>query len=167
MSKGEPKVPGALHKGLKKISDRTEKTLDNLPQVCYTIITGEANPTNAERVDTMTKMTYVAALTYVLENVTDLPADVAEKLTALKAQTEKRNSAERKPTKAQVANEALKATVLSVLTSEPATVTELMARSADLSALSNQKVSALVNALVDENKATKTVDKRKSYFALA
>lgn len=115
----------------------------------------------------MTKMTYVAALTYVLENVTDLPADVAEKLTALKTQTEKRNSAERKPTKAQVANEALKATVLTVLTSEPATVTELMARSADLSALSNQKVSALVNALVDENKATKTVDKRKSYFALA
>ena len=115
----------------------------------------------------MTKMTYVAALTYVLENVTDLPEDVAEKLTALKAQTEKRNSAERKPTKAQVANEALKATVLTVLTSEPATVTELMARSADLSALSNQKVSALVNALVDENKATKTVDKRKSYFALA
>lgn len=115
----------------------------------------------------MTKMTYVAALNYVLENVTDLPEDVAEKLTALKAQTEKRNSAERKPTKAQVANEALKATVLTVLTSEPTTVTELMARSADLSALSNQKVSALVNALVDEGKATKTVDKRKSYFALA
>lgn len=115
----------------------------------------------------MTKMTYVAALTYVLENVTDLPEDVAEKLTALKAQTEKRNSAERKPTKAQVANEALKATVLTVLTAEPATVTELMARNADLGALSNQKVSALVNALVDEGKATKTVDKRKSYFALA
>lgn len=124
----------------------------------------------------MTKMTYVDALTNALSlleaNVGngfddfDVSATI-EKLTALKAQTEKRNSAERKPTKAQVANEALKATVLTVLTSEPATVTELMARSADLSALSNQKVSALVNALVDEGKATKTVDKRKSYFALA
>lgn len=115
----------------------------------------------------MTKMTYVAALTYVLENVTDLPAEVADKLTALKAQTEKRNTAERKPTKAQVANEALKATVLTALDSEPVTITELMARNADLGALSNQKVSALVNALVDEGKVTKTVEKRKSYFALA
>ena len=115
----------------------------------------------------MTKMTYVAALNYVLTNCADLPADVAEKLTALKEQTEKRNSAERKPTKAQVANEGLKAVVLSVLTAEPATVTELMARSADLAALSNQKVSALVNALCDEGKAVKTVEKRKSYFALA
>lgn len=115
----------------------------------------------------MTKMTYVAALNYVLTNCTDLPEDVAEKLTALKAQTEKRNSAERKPTKAQVANEALKAKVLTVLTADPATVTDLMARDADLGALSNQKVSALVNALVDDGKATKTVEKRKSYFALA
>ena len=115
----------------------------------------------------MTKMTYVAALNYVLTNCTDLPADVAEKLTALKAQTEKRNTAERKPTKAQLANEGLKAKVEAVLTSDPATVTELMARDADLSALSNQKVSALVNALVDEGRAVKSVDKRKSYFARA
>jgi DNA-binding transcriptional regulator GbsR (MarR family) len=53
------------------------------------------------------------------------------------------------------------------LDSEPVTITELMARNADLGALSNQKVSALVNALVDEGKVTKTVEKRKSYFALA
>lgn len=115
----------------------------------------------------MEKMTYVAALTYVLENVTDLPEAVADKLTALKAQTEKRNAADRKPTKAQMANEVLKGKVLEVLTAEPATVTDLMGRDAELGALSNQKVSALVNALVDEGKAVKTVEKRKSYFARA
>ena len=163
----------------------------------------------------MEKMTYVAALNYVLENVTDLPEAVADKLTALKAQTEKRNaadrkptkaqmanevlkgkvlevltadpamtevvekltalrdqtekrnSAERKPTKAQLANEGLKAKVAEVLTADPATVTEIMARDAELATLSNQKVSALVNALVDEGKAVKTVEKRKSYFARA
>ena len=115
----------------------------------------------------MTKMTYVAALSYVLENVTDLPAEVAEKLTALKAQTEKRNTADRKPTKVQVANEALKAKVLEVLTAEPATVTELMARDADLGALSNQKVSALVNALVADGKAVKTPVKRVNKFSRA
>lgn len=115
----------------------------------------------------MTKMTYVAALSFVLENCPDLPTEVAEKLTALKAQTEKRNTADRKPTKAQLANETLKAKVAEVLTAEPATVTELMARDAELAALSNQKVSALVNALVDEGRAVKSVDKRKSYFARA
>lgn len=115
----------------------------------------------------MTKMTYVAALNYVLTNVADLPEDVTEKLTALRDQTEKRNTADRKPTKAQVANEALKARVLEVLTADPATVTEIMARDAELGALSNQKVSALVNALVDEGRAVKSVEKRKSYFARA
>lgn len=115
----------------------------------------------------MEKMTYVAALNYVLENVTDLPEAVADKLTALKVQTEKRNAADRKPTKAQIANEVLKGKVLEVLTAEPATVTDLMGRDAELGALSNQKVSALVNALVDEGKAVKTVEKRKSYFARA
>lgn len=115
----------------------------------------------------MTKMTYVAALNFVLSTVTDLPADVAEKLTALRDQTEKRNSADRKPTKAQLANEGLKAKVMAVLTADPVTVTELMARDAELAALSNQKVSALVNALVAEGKALKVPDGRKSTFCRA
>lgn len=116
---------------------------------------------------TNSKMTYVAALSYVLTNCTDLPTEVAEKLTALKEQTEKRNSAERKPTKAQVANEELKGVVLSVLSTEPATVSELMTKDARLAALSNQKVSALVNALVREGAAVKVADKRVNRFALA
>lgn len=113
----------------------------------------------------MKTMTYVEALNVALS--ADLPEEVKAKLTALRDQTAKRNSAERKPTKAQVANEALKAEVLKVLTTDPATVTEIIGKSDALSGLSNQKVSALVNALVDEGKAVKTVDKRKSYFALA
>ena len=114
-----------------------------------------------------TKMTYVSALSYVLENVTDLPAEVAEKLTALKAQTEKRNSAERKPTKAQVLNEQLKAQVLEVLTDEPATVTEIMGKAPALSELSNQKVSALVHGLVADGKAQVVVVKRLNKFVRA
>ena len=117
----------------------------------------------------MTKMTYVVALNTAIAALTADPAmtEVVEKLTALRDQTEKRNSAERKPTKAQLANEGLKAKVAEVLTADPATVTEIMARDAELATLSNQKVSALVNALVDEGKAVKTVEKRKSYFARA
>ena len=107
------------------------------------------------------KMTYVDALNIAL--TADLPEEVKEKLTALRDQTAKRNSTEnRKPTKAQVANEGLKAVVLNALTADPCTVSELM-----MSALSNQKVSALVNALVREGAAVKVPDKRVNRFAKA
>ena len=42
-----------------------------------------------------------------------------------------------------------------------------MTRDPDLAALSNQKVSALVNGLVDDHRAVKGTDKRKSVFSLA
>ena len=117
----------------------------------------------------MTKMTYVAALNTAIAALTADPAmtEVVAKLTTLRDQTEKRNTADRKPTKAQLANEALKAKVVEVLNADPATVTDLMGRDAELGALSNQKVSALVNALVDEGRAVKTVEKRKAYFTRA
>ena len=111
----------------------------------------------------MEKMTYVTALNFAIANLTD--AAVVEKLTALRDQQIKRNSSERKPTKVQIENERLKGFVFEALGDKPQTVTEIMATSAELSDLSNQKVSALVNALVDEGKAVKTVEKRKSYFA--
>ena len=115
----------------------------------------------------MKNITYVEALNIALTAVAD-NAEVTEKLTALRDQIAKRNSTEnRKPTKAQQANEALKGVVLTGLTMEPKTVTEVMATSPDLSTLSNQKVSALLNALVRDGKATKVVEKRVSKFALA
>ena len=113
------------------------------------------------------KVTYTSALSYVLTNC-ELPAEISAKLETLLEQTAKRNSAEnRKPTKAQLANEELKAVVAGVLTSTPSTVSEIMTRDARLAALSNQKVSALVNALVEDGKATKGTDKRKSVFSKA
>lgn len=113
----------------------------------------------------MKTMTYVDALNIAL--TADLPEEVKDKLIALRDQTAKRNSADRKPTKAQIANEGLKAVVLSVLTSEPATVSDIMTRSDELTTLSNQKVSALVNALVKDGKVLKIPDGRKSTFCLA
>lgn len=113
------------------------------------------------------KTTYITALDYALNHLTDAPAEIMEKLAKLREQTEKRNSADRKPTKAQLANEALKDKVYAVLTTTPCTVSELMTRDPDLAALSNQKVSALVNALCDDGRAVKGTDKRKSVFSLA
>ena len=117
----------------------------------------------------MEKLTYVVALNTA---ISALSADesmtaVVEKLTALRDAQVKRNSAERKPTKAQLANEELKAVVLGVLTDEPASVTEIMGKADRLSDLSNQKVSSLVHALVDEGKARIEVVKRVNKFARA
>ncbi len=113
----------------------------------------------------MKTITYIDALNTAL--TADLPDEIKDKLTALRDQIAKRNSAERKPTKAQKANEELKVIVFECLGADPQTVTEIMGQDERLSVLSNQKVSALVNALVDEGKAVKTVEKRKSYFAKA
>lgn len=78
-----------------------------------------------------------------------------------------KKASNKKATATQEANEVLKSIILNTLTSEPVTVSELMKKSDDLSELSNQKVSALLRALVLDEKVVKTVDKKKSFFALA
>ena len=127
----------------------------------------------------MTNMTYVIALNEALSLIgdalcstidsTDAPYwdEVVEKLTALRDQQIKRNSADRKPTAKQIANADLAQHVVEVLRNapDPLTVTEIMSRDAELSALSNQKVSALIRCLGAQ--VIKTVDKRVSKFSLA
>lgn len=117
----------------------------------------------------MEKLTYVVALNTA---ISALSADesmtaVVEKLTALRDAQVKRNSAERKPTKTQVANLELAEAVRQVLTvsADPLTVTEIMARSEALSPLSNQKVSAVIRSMGAE--VVKITDKRVSKFRLA
>lgn len=74
----------------------------------------------------------------------------------------------KKATKTQEQNVGIKATILEVLaTIGRGTVTEIQNGNVELSALSNQKVSALVRQLVEAGKVVKTVDKKKSIFSLA
>ena len=73
----------------------------------------------------------------------------------------------KKPTKTQEENEVLKGVILNTLTNEGVTVTELQGKADELSVLSNQRVSALLRQMVADGKVVKTVDKKKSYFALA
>ena len=71
----------------------------------------------------------------------------------------------RKPTKTQVANEALKERIVAVLTEadEPMTVTAIL--NTDVEAFVNApKVTALVTALVKEGKVVRETDKKKVYF---
>ena len=81
----------------------------------------------------------------------------------------KKNSAEKKPTAQQVANEGLKSTIIEVLTDNGGlmTVTDVQKSCEELSALSNQRVSALLRQLKDDGKVERVEDKRKAYFKAA
>lgn len=78
----------------------------------------------------------------------------------------KKNSAEKKPTAQQVANEGIKQIILQVLTDNGGlmTVTDVQKSCAELSELSNQKLSALLRQMKDDGFVEKVEDKRKSYF---
>lgn len=115
----------------------------------------------------MTKVTYVSALEVVLngEPMTD---EVREKLEALKASIAKKNTAERKPTATQTANEGFKVAILNGLESGKAyTITDIIKSVEAVSELSNQRVSAIVRQLVESGSLVREEVKRKAYFSLA
>ena len=78
-----------------------------------------------------------------------------------------KKSANKRPSKTAEANAELATVIEGVLTSEGATVSEIMAKSDALAGLSNQKVSAVLRLMVADGKVVKTTDKKKSLFALA
>ena len=94
-------------------------------------------------------------------------SDFAERELTLLANKSKKAS--EKPTKTQQENIEFMAVILEALASceEAVTITELQTKNDTLSELSNQRVSALMKKLVDDNKVVKIISKRRSYFALA
>jgi len=78
---------------------------------------------------------------------------------------EKKNSGEKKPTATQVANEALKVAIYEGMQDNRLyTVTEVIKEIPAVAGLTNQKVSPLMNQMVESGLLTKTVEKRRSYF---
>ena len=79
----------------------------------------------------------------------------------------KKNSAEKKPTAQQTANESVKNAIVEQMEENRLyTVTEIIKEIPECAELSNQKVSALMRLLKDECRVIKTEDKRKSYFSV-
>lgn len=80
----------------------------------------------------------------------------------------RKNSADKKPTAAQVANEGIKQAILDGMEDNRLyTVTEIQKEIPACSDLSNQRVSALLRQLKDDNLVIRTEDKRKAYFSKA
>ena len=121
-----------------------------------------------KEVDTMTntpKMTQRAALTYAIENLSDAPADVLDKLNAMLVALDKKNSAERKPTAKQTENAGIKSQILAGMEPDVQYTAADVAKSYE--GLTVQRVSALLTQLVNDGALVKTVDKRKSFYSLA
>ena len=123
----------------------------------------------------MEKMTYVNALENALSLLNanvgngfdefDVRATI-EKLTALKATTEKRNSARGgngKPTKKQTENNAVKIAIKEILTDhDPMKCGDI----ANLVSISGQKCSALLSQMVGAGEVHKETTKHGSLFSI-
>lgn len=114
------------------------------------------------------KMTQKNAIAYVLENY-DVPEDVKERLVSIHTALEKKSSHKsNKPTKTQIANEALKAIIVDNMEENRLyTVSELCEVIPFDEPISSQKMSALVRQLKESGKVVRTEEKRKAYFSLA
>ena len=74
----------------------------------------------------------------------------------------------KKQTKTQEANEKIKALIVNTLNgNDPMTVTELLGTGVFEAGTSNQKISALLRQLVNDEVVVKTIDKKVSRFAVA
>ena len=110
------------------------------------------------------------AINAVIENsytTVDFSTDeIVEKLEKILAQTEKKNSGERKQTDKQKKNGELGQVILEWLKTqtEGKTVTDMMKEIPELAELSNEKVSSIVKPLKDDGLIQKKIEKGRSYF---
>ena len=81
-----------------------------------------------------------------------------------------RKSSKSTQTKTQIENENIKGAIVNALTeiAKPVTITEMQELNPEMANYSNQKLSALLKQLVEnDKKVVKTIDKKKSYFTIA
>ena len=109
----------------------------------------------------------------MFEEIKALPGLTKEQVEFLEKRieiTKKKNASgsgeNAKPTKTQLENEGIKDTIVSVLTTTPTTITDLIKSSADLAGYTNQKVSALLTQLLKERRVVRTEVKGKAHYAL-
>ena len=77
----------------------------------------------------------------------------------------KKNSADKKPTAVQVANEGIKDAIYDAMQENRLyTITELIKEVPECADLTNQRVSALIRQMRDDHKVERIEEKRKAYF---
>ena len=118
----------------------------------------------------VTKKDNFNALLYVV-NSADISEEQRTALTAFinhEIELIENKSNSTKPSKKQEENASVKTIILAELSKadEPLTITEMQKTSEPLANFTCQKISALLRQLIEENKVTKEIIKKKSYFSV-
>lgn len=117
-----------------------------------------------EKAKKVTKRENFTAIRDILEGLgkTELVAVMEHELELLA----KKNSADRKPTAVQVANESIKSVIVETLKAkgDKMTITEMQKANAELADFSNQRISALLKQLKEDGAVERVEEKRKAYF---
>ena len=82
----------------------------------------------------------------------------------------KKNSAEKKPTATQLANDGFKSAILAHMGMNPDqlfTITDLIKNVPEIADLTNQRASAIVRQMVEAGSVQRVEDKRKAFFKIA
>lgn len=81
---------------------------------------------------------------------------------------EKKNSGAKKPTAQQTANASIKDAILAGMEKNRLySIAEIQKEIPGCADVTNQRISALLRQLINENEVVRTADKRKAYFSLA
>ena len=120
-----------------------------------------------EKTKKMTKRDYFSKLIEIVEcaNVDNS----AEIVNFLNNEIKLLNKKSNVKTKTQKENEVLMEVVFNTLVEvgKPMTVSELMSANEEVGAMSNQKVSALLKKLKEDERVVRVEDKKKAYFSIA
>lgn len=111
----------------------------------------------------MTKRENFAILRSLVSDNAELVAFIDHEVELLDRKNTKSNA----PTKKQIINNGIKDEILTAMSDEPMTLTEIQALVPSLKDESNQKVSALLTQLKNDGKIVRSVVKRVAYFAKA
>lgn len=112
----------------------------------------------------MTKRDYFTAIRSKYPLTDDEKAFIDHELELLA----KKSGGDKKPTAQQTANDSIKTAIIKGMTPNRLyTITEIQKEIPECAELSNQRVSALLRQMRDDNIITRTEDKRKAYFSLA
>ena len=120
-----------------------------------------------EKTKKMTKRDYFSKLIEIVENANvDNSEEIIDFLNHEIELSKKKSSVK---TKTQKENEVLMEVVFNTLVEvgKPMTVSELMSANEEVGAMSNQKVSALLKKLKEDERVVRVEDKKKAYFSIA
>lgn len=115
------------------------------------------------------KLTKKEKFAMLKEIVVDIGNDMLVEFIDNEISLLEKKSSKSTQTKTQIENETIKDKIVEVLLEldKSVTITELQGANEEMATYSNQKLSALLKQLVEENRVVRIPDKKKTYFTVA